>query len=115
MRRLLALAALLALAGCHGSQPDPGTVVFLIESSPANLDPRIGTDAQSQRIDALLFDGLVARDASFQFGPALADRWEQPNPQTLVFHIRSGVHFHDGRPPRPPLSPQSIPSPHPMS
>ena len=98
MRRLLALAALLALAGCHGSQPDPGTVVFLIESSPANLDPRIGTDAQSQRIDALLFDGLVARDASFQFGPALADRWEQPNPQTLVFHIRSGVHFHDGRP-----------------
>ena len=62
MRRLLALAALLALAGCHGSQPDPGTVVFLIESSPANLDPRIGLDVQSQRIDGLLFDGLGDKD-----------------------------------------------------
>jgi peptide/nickel transport system substrate-binding protein len=98
MRRLLALAALLVLAGCRASQPAPDTVVFLIESSPADLDPRVGTDAQSQRIDALLFDGLVARDASFQFGPALADRWQQPNPQTLVFHIRSGVRFQDGHP-----------------
>jgi peptide/nickel transport system substrate-binding protein len=97
MRRVLALAALVALAGCHSAQRDPRTVVFLIESSPANLDPRIGTDAQSQRIDALLFDGLVAHDASFQFTPALAERWEQPNPLTLVFHLRGGVRFHDGR------------------
>jgi len=98
MRRLLALAGLLALVGCRSQPRDPRTVVFLIESSPANLDPRIGTDAQSQRIDALLFDGLVARNASFQFTPALAERWEQPNPLTLVFHLRAGVHFHDGRP-----------------
>jgi peptide/nickel transport system substrate-binding protein len=88
---------LLAIAGCRGAQRDPGTVVFLIESSPANLDPRIGTDAQSQRIDGLLFDGLVARNASFQFTPALAESWEQPNPLTFVFHLRGGVRFHDGR------------------
>ena len=97
MRRLLALAALLAVAGCHSTQRDQHVVVFLIESSPANLDPRIGTDAQSQRIGALLFDGLVAHDASFQFTPALAERWEQPNPLTFVFHLRGGVRFHDGR------------------
>ncbi len=97
MRRLLALIALTALAGCHSAQRDPQTVVFLIESSPSNLDPRIGTDAQSQRIDALLFDGLVDHDANFQFTPALAASWEQPNPATLVFHLRDGVRFHDGR------------------
>ena len=73
-------------------------MVFLIESSPANLDPRIGTDAQSEHIDELLFDGLVAHDASFQFTPALAESWEQPDPLTLVFHLRSGVRFHDGAP-----------------
>src|ERR1035441_3157420 len=94
---IFVLTALLALAGCHGTHRDHGTVVFLIESSPANLDPRIGADAQSQRIDALLFDGLVARNASFQFTPALAERWEQPNPLTLIFHLRGGVRFHDGR------------------
>ncbi len=101
MRRLLPLALLIAqtmLTGCGSSQRDPGTVVVLIESSPANLDPRIGTDAQSQRIDALLFDGLVARDASFHFTPALADSWEQPDPLTLIFHLRQDVRFHDGRP-----------------
>jgi len=97
MRRLLALAVLLLIVGCRSTPRDPRTVVFLIESSPANLDPRVGTDAQSEHIDELLFDGLVARDASFHFTPALAERWEQPNPLTLVFHLRNGVRFHDGR------------------
>ena len=98
MRKLLAYAALLILIGCRGGQRDPRTVVFLIESSPANLDPRIGTDAQSERISALIFDGLVDHDASFNFTPALAQSWDQPNPLTFVFHLRSGVRFHDGRP-----------------
>jgi peptide/nickel transport system substrate-binding protein len=95
---VVALAGLLVLTACRSTPRDPHTVVVLIESSPANLDPRIGTDAQSERIDALLFDGLVSRDASYQFAPALAERWEQPDPLTLVFHLRSGVRFHDGRP-----------------
>src|ERR1035438_2149623 len=95
---LVILAALVALAGCHSAPRDPRTVVFLIESSPASLDPRVGTDAQSEHIDELLFDGLMARDASFHFTPALAESWEQPEPLTLVFHLREGVQFHDGRP-----------------
>ncbi|MGA9673242.1 MAG: ABC transporter substrate-binding protein [Terracidiphilus sp.] len=95
---IFGLAGFAALTGCRSQPRDPHTVVFLIESSPANLDPRIGTDAQSQRIDALLFDGLVQRDARFQFTPALAERWEQQNPRTLTFHLRSDVRFHDGRP-----------------
>jgi peptide/nickel transport system substrate-binding protein len=94
---LPALAALLMAAGCGSAPRDARTVVFLIESSPANLDPRIGTDGQSEHIDELLFDGLVARDASFHFTPALAKSWEQPDPRTLVFHLRAGVRFHDGR------------------
>ncbi len=98
MRRLIALAALVMIAGCHTAPRDPQTVVFLIESSPANLDPRVGIDAQSQRIDGLLFDGLVTRSASFQFSPALAESWNQPDPRTLIFHLRQGVRFHDGRP-----------------
>jgi len=97
MRRILSLGVLLLLTCCQSTPRDPGTVVFLIESSPANLDPRIGTDGQSEHIDELLFDGLVARDASFHFTPALADRWEQSDAQTLVFHLRAGVRFHDGR------------------
>ena len=70
--------------------------MFLIDSSPANLDPRVGTDGQSEHIDELLFDGLVTKDASFHFTPALAERWELRDPLTLVFHLREGVRFTDG-------------------
>lgn len=99
MRRslLLVLTALL-VAGCGSKPRDPNTVVFLIESSPTSLDPRVGTDGVSEHLDELLFDGLVAHDESFRFTPALAQSWEQPDPLTYVFHLRSGVRFHDGRP-----------------
>ena len=63
MRKMLALIALMALVACRSAQRDSNTVGFLIESSPANLDPRIGTDAQSQRIDAILFDGIFESEA----------------------------------------------------
>ena len=45
------LAALVfMLAGGCTAQRESQTVVMLIESSPISLDPRIGTDAQSERI-----------------------------------------------------------------
>jgi peptide/nickel transport system substrate-binding protein len=94
---VILLLAAFALAGCRSGQRDPRTVVFLIESSPTSLDPRVGTDVQSEHIDELIFDGLVQRDASFHFTPALAERWEQPDPKTVIFHLRAGVRFHDGR------------------
>ena len=75
----------------------PGTVTFLIETMPANLDPRIATDAQSQRLDGLLFSSLVERDPSMNLQGDLAERWENPDPLTYIFHLRQGVHFHDGR------------------
>jgi peptide/nickel transport system substrate-binding protein len=70
---------------------------MLIESSPTNLDPRIGTDAQSEHIDSLIFDALVRRNAKFGVDPNLAERWETPDRLTYIFHLRSGVHFQDGR------------------
>jgi peptide/nickel transport system substrate-binding protein len=85
------------MTACRAAQHDPDTIVFLIESSPTNLDPRIGTDAQSEHIDELLFDGLVQRDAQFRFTPAIAERWDQPDAKTLIFHLRSDVKFADGR------------------
>jgi peptide/nickel transport system substrate-binding protein len=80
------------------SPPAPNTLVMLIEFSPSNLDPRVGTDAQSERIDSLLFDSLVRKDEHFNIVPAAADSWEIPDPQTYIFHLHHGIRFHDGRP-----------------
>jgi len=91
------LALCLMLATCSSERPDATTAVMLIESSPLNLDPRIGTDAQSERIGELIFEGLVRRDENFELKPRLAESWEIPDPLTYIFHLRHDVHFHDGR------------------
>jgi peptide/nickel transport system substrate-binding protein len=88
---------MLPLLSCSQA-PDPNTLVMIIESSPTNLDPRVGIDGQSERIDELLFDALLTRDEHFNVQPGLAERWENPDPLTYVFHLHRGVSFHDGRP-----------------
>jgi peptide/nickel transport system substrate-binding protein len=94
----LCLGILLALFSLScSSKPDPNTLVMLIESSPTNLDPRVGLDAQSERIDSLIFDDLLSRGGDLNVAPGLAERWEIPDPLTYVFHLRHGVKFHDGR------------------
>ena len=84
--------------GCHNRREDAATVTMLIESSPNNLDLRVGTDAQSERVGALIFDALVKKDAHYNLQPWLATSWEQPDALSWVFHLRDGVRFHDGRP-----------------
>jgi peptide/nickel transport system substrate-binding protein len=96
--RLPACLILLSLLlGCS-AKPDPNTLVMIIENSPTNLDPRVGLDAQSERIDQLIFDDLLTRDEHLTVQPGLAERWEVADPKTYVFHLRRGVRFHDGRP-----------------
>ncbi len=90
-------ALIFSLLSCS-AKPDGETLVMLIESSPTNLDPRVGLDAYSARIDALIFDGLVARGDDLNVVPDLAERWDIPDPLTYVFHLHRGVRFHDGRP-----------------
>lgn len=94
---VLALFAIM-LCGCGRSTPPTNTVVMLIENSPNSLDPRVGTDAAAERIDPLIFDSLVQRNEHFGLDPDLALSWQTPDPLTYIFHLRSGVHFQDGRP-----------------
>jgi peptide/nickel transport system substrate-binding protein len=91
---LLLCASMLSCA----RRPDANTLVMIIENSPSNLDPRVGTDAQSERIDELIFDPLVHRDEHFNMVPWVAEKWDIPDPKTYIFHLRQGIHFHDGRP-----------------
>jgi peptide/nickel transport system substrate-binding protein len=94
---LAALSLTLSLLSCS-HKPDPNTLVMMIESSPTNLDPRVGQDAYSERIDSLIFDDLLSRGDNLDVAPALAERWEVPDPLTYIFHLHHGVKFHDGRP-----------------
>ncbi len=97
LRFFLAVLPLLLLHFSCARANDPNTLVMIIESSPTNLDPRVGLDAQSERIDELLFDALVRRDEHFNLQPSLAEKWEIPDPLTYIFHLRHDVRFHNGQ------------------
>lgn len=92
------LWSLLLLPGLScNSESDANTLVMIIESSPTNLDPRIGIDAQSERIDNLIFDDLLSRGDDLNVAPGLAERWDIPDSLTFIFHLHRGAKFHDGR------------------
>jgi len=75
------------LSSCsHSSHNDPASLTFLIESTPTNLDPRFATDSQSQRLDGLLFSGLLERDNQMNSHGDLAESWERQIP-SLTFSI----------------------------
>ncbi|MFQ5508384.1 MAG: ABC transporter substrate-binding protein [Leptospirillia bacterium] len=103
-RRCLPLffAALFVLAACSpGDAPEQaaGTeVVVAIESFPTNLDPRLSTDAYSERIGQLMFSKLVRTGPNMEVTGDLAASWETPTPTTYLFHLKSGFRFHDGTP-----------------
>ena len=75
---VLCLIAFFPVLSCS-TKPDANTLVMLIESSPTNLDPRVGIDAQSERIDNLIFDDMLSRGDDLNVAPGLAEGWEIPN------------------------------------
>jgi peptide/nickel transport system substrate-binding protein len=95
----LLIAWVLCFGSSCGRSPafNPASLTFLIEANPTNLDPRFATDGQSQRLDALIFSGLLTRDAQMELRGDLAQSWELPDPLTYIFHLKPNIKFHDGR------------------
>jgi peptide/nickel transport system substrate-binding protein len=86
--------------GCAlDSGSSPGLVIAL-DSDPQSLDPRFGVDATSARVADLLHATLTRADEHGGRAPALAEDWSWTDDRTLVFHLRPGACFSDGRPVR---------------
>ena len=97
---LVAVAFVRIVGGRHRPVPTaPADYLKVdLETSPIALDPRFATDAISARTSELVFDALVRADAHGRFFGDLAESFERPTPTTLVFHLRRGLRFSDGRP-----------------
>ncbi|HYB89581.1 MAG TPA: ABC transporter substrate-binding protein [Candidatus Binataceae bacterium] len=98
---LLATAWVCAMlaGGCarSTSAKPPGYIQVDIETSPTSTDPRFSTDAISSRVNELVFDSLVRIDQTGNFTGDLAESIERPSATRIVFHLRRGVRFADGR------------------
>ncbi|HEX5000158.1 MAG TPA: ABC transporter substrate-binding protein [Terriglobia bacterium] len=99
VRFVIALFGTILLAACGaGPSSDPDTVTMAIDTGPTTLDPRVGTDAASERLTQLMFSSLVKKNEQSGLEPDLATSWETPDATTYIFHLRNDVTFHDGRP-----------------
>ena len=67
-------------------------------SEPRSLDPYFHSETPTNSMNSNIYDGLVAFDSELNVVPALAERWENPDNLTWIFHLRKGVKFHDGSP-----------------
>jgi len=95
--RALALCAALAI-GCGRPVPPPARYLQVdIETSPTSTDPRFATDAISSRIMELVFDSMVKIDRNGRLVGDLAESIERPDETRIIFHLKSGMRFSDGR------------------
>jgi peptide/nickel transport system substrate-binding protein len=83
--------------GCSDSRPrDPDVITIAVRSGPNSLDPRLSNDEGTQRMSQLVFSPLLEHGDDLRIRPALAERFDNPDPLTYIAYLRHGVTFHDG-------------------
>ena len=85
-------------AAAAGGQPVAGgTLTIGAETQPTEgLDPQVDQTYAAQILISKLYEGLLSLDDNANIRPGLAEKYEQVNPTTYRFTLRSGVTFHDG-------------------
>jgi peptide/nickel transport system substrate-binding protein len=79
---------------------DSGTVTFVTDQTPSDIDPANDEVAGSDVIARSVAEPLVAPDGSSmsRFKPVLATSWKtNANQSVWTFYLRRGVRFHTGR------------------
>jgi peptide/nickel transport system substrate-binding protein len=75
--------------------PAAQALEFLLDQPPASMNPRSTLDATGQRLNALLYSGLIRVDANLDVRPDLAESWETRNHgKEIHFRIRPGLKDH---------------------
>jgi peptide/nickel transport system substrate-binding protein len=82
-------------AAATGQPKRGGMLISAVTAEPPTLDPHLGFPATWS---ALMYDYLVYFDKDNKVQPNLAESWEiQNDGAVIVFKLRKGVKFHNGR------------------
>ena len=73
-----------------------GTLRAGLDSDLTTMDPHMSTAAVDRQVYQSIYNPLVRLDKDLTLKPELAEKWEYPDPTTLVLTLRKGVKFHDG-------------------
>lgn len=88
-------------AAMAGAEADPGygdAIVVASNSDARTFVPILASDSASSDICGLVFNGLVKYDKNIEIVGDLAQSWSiEDKGKTIIFHLRKGVLWHDGR------------------
>ncbi len=79
--------------------PAGGTMIFLADREPDDLNPLTFDSNPAYQVVHLLFRALARRDSTLSgYTPDLLESWELQGDSMLVMKVRPGIKWHDGRP-----------------
>ncbi|MGE5702065.1 MAG: ABC transporter substrate-binding protein [Clostridia bacterium] len=87
--------------GTTGTEAKPqagGTLTFALEHEIVSLDPAFSYDFSTGPVVNQITEPLLRFKDGKTVVPNLAEKVENPDPKTYIYHIRQGVTFHDGSP-----------------
>lgn len=95
---------LLARSTLH-AQPRRGGILRVRGWDPPNFDPHLALNFKQSNTLSFVYSKLVRYKVGagvapgvFMIEPDLAERWEEPDDTTVVFHLRRGVRWHNTPP-----------------
>ncbi|MCU0839702.1 MAG: ABC transporter substrate-binding protein [Rhodospirillales bacterium] len=98
-RRLLpVLGTIVAAVALLATPAAAQTFKWAAKSDALTLDPHGANEAVTLGLLANVYDGLTRYDERLDLQPALATSWQRTAATVWTFHLRRGVHFHDGSP-----------------
>ncbi|HEY1292412.1 MAG TPA: ABC transporter substrate-binding protein [Chloroflexota bacterium] len=85
-----------AAAAAAGSPNKGGTLRVGLSVDVVTLDPHLSGSKFDRQVYHNLYDPLFILDDKLGIQPNVAESYQNPDPQTLILKLRSGVKFHDG-------------------
>jgi peptide/nickel transport system substrate-binding protein len=91
--------------GAAAGQPKRGGILRVWGYDPPHFDPQLTINGKTQNTVSFVYSTLVqykvgadVKPGTFTVEPHLAERWEQPDDTTYIFHLRQGVKWHNKPP-----------------
>jgi peptide/nickel transport system substrate-binding protein len=99
------LARPAVLWGAEAGQPKRGGILRVRGRDPVHFDPHLTINVRTQSTLSFVYSKLVrhkvgagVQPGTFIVEPDLAERWEELDDTTYIFHLRKGVKWHNKPP-----------------
>lgn len=74
-----------------------GKITWALEQDPVHIAPFGGILTSNHWGKEFIYDSLLEWDSKLNIRPALAEKWEVVNPTTIVWTLKRGIRFHNGK------------------